>query len=370
MTQPSNIIRLDGLVGPPARPANFERRDETSPGPVETGRQPTAGDGSGLSNVIAFTRSRRDGHVEDVAASVPGSADRLAPAAASSGPRAQILALLLGSAVVHGGLLAALNREPAPMASIGLEAISVEIVLGGPAEPGAEATPNDRPPMTTEPVTEAKAPEPAASSDQVAIVPQETNEHTQPTEAANEAPAVPPVPTPSEPVVAAIPPPQEVPKEPERAVVPTKPPEQPAAQPPKKPSAREPTPHRAHGKPAASTPPSSKRAAAAAAASPSTGAAPGRSDADTNYRGLAAAHLARFKQFPAEARSRGDQGNGLVTFSIDGSGRVTKVALVRGTGVASLDQETQAMVRRASPFPPPPGGRPVTITAPVSFHLR
>ena len=40
------------------------------------------------------------------------------------------------------------------------------------------------------------------------------------------------------------------------------------------------------------------------------------------------------------------------------------------TGIASLDQESQAMVRRASPFPPPPGGRSVSITAPVSFHLR
>jgi protein TonB len=60
----------------------------------------------------------------------------------------------------------------------------------------------------------------------------------------------------------------------------------------------------------------------------------------------------------------------VVSFSIDAGGRVTRVVLVRGTGIASLDQESQAMVRRASPFPPPPSGRPMTITAPVNFGLR
>jgi TonB family protein len=100
------------------------------------------------------------------------------------------------------------------------------------------------------------------------------------------------------------------------------------------------------------------------------GAGPGSSASESNYRGTAAAHLARFKQFPADARSRGEQGTSVVSFSLDGSGRVTRVTLVRGTGIASLDRESEAMVRRASPFPPPPGGRPMTISAPVNFRLR
>ena len=96
----------------------------------------------------------------------------------------------------------------------------------------------------------------------------------------------------------------------------------------------------------------------------------GRSDADTNYRGLVSAHLARHKQFPADARSRGQQGSATISFSLDGGGRVTSVRLARGSGVASIDQETQAMVRRASPFPAPPSGRPVSFTVPVQFYLR
>jgi protein TonB len=96
----------------------------------------------------------------------------------------------------------------------------------------------------------------------------------------------------------------------------------------------------------------------------------GRSDAHSNYKGAVSAHLARHKQYPAEARARGDQGTPAVSFAIDGSGRVASVRLARSSGVASLDREIEAMVRRASPFPAPPGGRGMSFTVPVSFHLR
>lgn len=96
----------------------------------------------------------------------------------------------------------------------------------------------------------------------------------------------------------------------------------------------------------------------------------GRSSNDTNYRGLVAAHLARYKQYPAAARSRGDQGTATVNFSLDGGGRVTSVRLVRGSGFGSIDAEVTAMVRRASPFPAPPSGRGVNFTVPVSFRMN
>jgi protein TonB len=113
-----------------------------------------------------------------------------------------------------------------------------------------------------------------------------------------------------------------------------------------------------------------RRAPEAPAATASNGMGRGRSDSDTNYRGLVAAHLARHQQFPADARGRGDQGTPAVTFSIDGAGRVTSMRLARSSGVTSLDQEVQAMARRASPFPAPPLGHPMTFTVPISFQLR
>ncbi len=59
-----------------------------------------------------------------------------------------------------------------------------------------------------------------------------------------------------------------------------------------------------------------------------------------------------------------------VSFGIDGTGRVTTISLARGSGVASIDHEGVAMVRRASPFPPPPDGRGRNFTVPVRFNLR
>src|SRR5262249_46861565 len=102
----------------------------------------------------------------------------------------------------------------------------------------------------------------------------------------------------------------------------------------------------------------------------SSGVGHGRSTKDANYRGRVAAHLGRYKRFPPEARQRGNQGSAIVSFAVDGSGRVPSVELARGSGSPALDQEAQAMVRRASPFPPPPDGRATTFTAPVSFRLN
>jgi protein TonB len=111
----------------------------------------------------------------------------------------------------------------------------------------------------------------------------------------------------------------------------------------------------------------------AKASAPSTAAnniGVGRSDRDSNYPGLVSAHLRRYQQYPPDARSRGDQGTATVSFSLDGGGRVTSARLAGGSGIASIDQEVQAMVRRASPFPAPPDGRARSFTVPVRFHLN
>jgi protein TonB len=109
---------------------------------------------------------------------------------------------------------------------------------------------------------------------------------------------------------------------------------------------------------------------------PSTLSAPagsigrGRMAGDANYQGLVAARLARFKRYPPDARRRREQGRALVSFTIDGSGRATSVRLVQGTGFAALDEEAEAMVHRASPFPLPPRGVAMSFSAPVTFHLN
>jgi protein TonB len=283
-------------------------------------------------------------------------------------------ALVLASALIHGGLLAALNREPPPMASIGIEAISVELVLGANSSAGPATTPSE---AQSPPSPGPTEPEPPPVPREAALAPADVPPDAAP-QPPPEDPSRPQATAPAEvtaeprteqPVTshqeAALPP-----KEPEsrRPEEPRKPVAQPPSSPARKPQRRDST-NRA--RPAATDPRvDNRRVAALPPAGAPSGVGPGRSDSDTNYRGTAAAHLARYKQFPAEARSRGEQGTSVVSFSIDGSGRVTRVSLVRSTGIASLDRESEAMVRRASPFPPPPGGRPITLSAPVNFHLR
>ena len=59
-----------------------------------------------------------------------------------------------------------------------------------------------------------------------------------------------------------------------------------------------------------------------------------------------------------------------MTFSLNGSGQVTSVSVGGRTGVASLDAELAAMVRRANPFPKPPIGQSMTFSVPVSFRMQ
>jgi protein TonB len=233
------------------------------------------------------------------------------------------LALILcGSLVLHAPLFAFFRTEPEMRASVGEDAITVEIVVGADSAAGSAQARSDVE-AEQQSAMDVRQDEPAKEKSI-------KEEGSQPQR--NVTPAEEPI----APVQKETVPPEETPPEP-------KPPK---ASPPKPPPST------------ASTP-----------AANSIGR--GRMMAgDANYHGLVAARLARFKRFPAEARRRGEQGSALVSFVINATGRVTSVRLVRGTGFVALDDEVQAMIRRASPFPSPPRGGEMTFTAPVSFHLN
>jgi periplasmic protein TonB len=81
------------------------------------------------------------------------------------------------------------------------------------------------------------------------------------------------------------------------------------------------------------------------------------------WRGSVIAHLNRNKRSPG-----GSRGVATVAFSIDRGGRVISARLVRSSGSAALDAEAVALVRRASPVPPPPSnvkGGSILLSAPV-----
>jgi protein TonB len=98
-----------------------------------------------------------------------------------------------------------------------------------------------------------------------------------------------------------------------------------------------------------------------------TNAAPisgvGASMSIATWRGSVMAHLNRHKRPPG-----GVGGTSQVAFTIDRSGRVLSVRLIRSSGNAALDQEAVALARRASPVPAPPpnvGGGNIVLSAPV-----
>ena len=83
--------------------------------------------------------------------------------------------------------------------------------------------------------------------------------------------------------------------------------------------------------------------------------------------------LHRFKEYPLQARKRGQQGVGTVVFELDVDGRVVNSKLLKSSGSAILDREILELVSRAQPFPVPPSGigpRDLSVTVPIGFELR
>jgi protein TonB len=109
---------------------------------------------------------------------------------------------------------------------------------------------------------------------------------------------------------------------------------------------------------------------ASTAQTASSGIGRGRSDESTNYVGLVRAKLVRHKHYPPDAKRKGEEGRAWVSFTIRPDGNVSRVALLRGSGVPSLDSEAQASVRRAAPFPPPPLGRSVSYRIWINFDIN
>jgi protein TonB len=316
-----------------------------------------------LHNVVPFMRPRAATHAPEIA--LPTDAAHL-PATGAAHDRLRLMAFAALSLAVHAGLFAAFWRDPVPLASIGEQVISLEIVIGATAPAGVAQAPGEND------VQAAATPEPPREPEQPSTV-QPQDVPVAPEEKAPEQTAK--SETPVEKLVTETPRPNEekppeVTRETELALAP--PPEE------KKPEkAQQPKPI-ANAAPARErrrieAPTKEHATEQAKASAPSTAAnnvGVGRSDADSNYAGLVSAHLRRHQQYPSEARSRGDQGTATVSFSLDGGGRVTSSNLARGSGIASIDQEVQAMVRRSSPFPAPPSGRAVSFTVPVSFRLN
>jgi protein TonB len=114
--------------------------------------------------------------------------------------------------------------------------------------------------------------------------------------------------------------------------------------------------------------PADKRAPVAAPMSGAFG-----SSALSNWKSMLVGQLERSKRYPSDARSRGEQGVTQLAFSVDRSGGVHGARIVRSSGYSALDQETLALVHRASPLPPPPPemrGNSISVVVPIRYNIR
>jgi periplasmic protein TonB len=177
------------------------------------------------------------------------------------------------------------------------------------------------------------------------------------------APATPPsdlAPGPPEMESEPTPPPKEETKPPEEeaeVALPT--PEPPKPQPPVE--QREAT-----ATPSVELPPS-------AAAPPTPGAEVHTPAASIRWQSALAAHIERFKRYPAAARAHQEQGIATVAFTIDHEGHLLRSSIVQSSGSPALDQETLDMLARAQPMPKPPGNTPdraLSFVVPVRFNIR
>lgn len=304
-----------------------------------------------LSNVVPFARPRRQ--EAPVAFPLPAVSEdeRSLPLAAKLGIVGG-LACIAVSLMLHGALLAMFWQEPKPMASIGMEVMTVEITVGGTTAAGVAPTAGEQETQPVVPSEQRVEDEPVADESRVAtVMPQEV------------------------PVAAVETAPEEQRPETEAAVVespalaePTeKPPEQTEQPRPQVQTVQQAPERKRTAAPTEKKAVQKKQVAAATPTDAASGVGRGRSDNSTNYNGIVAAHLARYKQYPSSARSAGAQGVATVSFTIDGLGRLTSARVVGSSGIAAFDQEAVAMVRRASPFPPPKDGKVHDYTIPVRF---
>jgi protein TonB len=91
------------------------------------------------------------------------------------------------------------------------------------------------------------------------------------------------------------------------------------------------------------------------------------------WQGQLAAHIQRFRRYPAAARARGESGVATVSFTIDREGRLVRSSIVKSSGSPALDQETLAALTRAMPMPRPPDqatDAELIMTLPMEFNLR
>ncbi len=191
------------------------------------------------------------------------------------------------------------------------------------------------------------------------------------------AAAPPPPPPPPPPPVEPAPPPPEATNATEPPPPPPPPPKPPVPPPPER-VVRRPV-ERREAYPRYTPPvPASTRAPAVPPQTAFAPPAPVRAPSPTpstavsaGYRALLSEWLEAHKRYPESARDQDEQGNAVLRFVVERSGRVVQYAVVKSTGYPDLDAALEAMMRGAT-LPPFPAGMDepsIEVSVMIRFSL-
>ncbi|MDA5499830.1 energy transducer TonB [Yersinia aleksiciae] len=93
-----------------------------------------------------------------------------------------------------------------------------------------------------------------------------------------------------------------------------------------------------------------------------------------NWRNRLQGHLMGFKRYPPMAKKQHQQGTAVIRFVINKEGHVLSAQLIKSSGVAILDHEALALIKRAQPLPKPPtellSHGQITLALPIGFDLK
>lgn len=79
------------------------------------------------------------------------------------------------------------------------------------------------------------------------------------------------------------------------------------------------------------------------------------------------------KQYPEQARQRGDEGVVRIYFVVDREGNILEYRILEGSGIALLDREVEALLDRAQPLPAMPDDlrrNRIELIVPIEFSLN
>lgn len=109
------------------------------------------------------------------------------------------------------------------------------------------------------------------------------------------------------------------------------------------------------------------------AAAPAEGSVSEAQPLPPGWQKAVMAHLGRHKRYPIEARQKRLEGDVLLRFVMDRTGRIRSASLSKPSGAPLLDAEALAMLVRAQPLPPLPTqvrGEQVELVVPINYRLK